>query len=66
MDRLAEFLNMGGYGAFVWPAYVASGLVLIALLAASRRFAKAQERTFARLEAGAGAGAPAAEDGHET
>ena len=66
MDRLSAVLNMGGYGTFVWPAFLASGLVLIALLAASRQFAKAQERTFARLESGAGAGAPAEEDGHET
>jgi heme exporter protein CcmD len=63
MDSLAEFFNMGGYGAFVWPAFIASGLVLIALLAASRHFAKAQERTFARLEGVAGG--PAEEDGHE-
>ena len=63
MDPLAEFFNMGGYGAFVWPAFVASGLVLIALLAASRQFAKAQERTFARLESGADALIEG--DGHE-
>ncbi|HJO69673.1 MAG TPA: heme exporter protein CcmD [Rhodospirillales bacterium] len=66
MDSLAAFFNMGGYGAFVWPAFVTSGLVLIALLAASWHFAKAQERTLARLESDAGAGAGAAEDGHET
>ena len=63
MDSLAEFFNMGGYGAFVWPAFIASGLVLIALLAASRHFAKTQERTLARLEGVADA--PAEEDGHE-
>lgn len=27
---LTEFLHMGGYGAFVWPAYVVTLCVLIA------------------------------------
>jgi heme exporter protein D len=26
---LAEFLHMGGYGAFVWPAYTVTLVVLI-------------------------------------
>lgn len=27
---LADFLHMGGYGAFVWPAYTVTLIVLIA------------------------------------
>ena len=26
---MSDFLNMGGYAAFVWPAYAASGLGLL-------------------------------------
>ncbi|MFP6733395.1 MAG: heme exporter protein CcmD [Rhodospirillales bacterium] len=29
---LNAFLDMGGYGAFVWPSYGLSALVLIAVL----------------------------------
>ena len=28
MEQLRDFFAMGGYGAFVWPAYGASALVL--------------------------------------
>lgn len=28
---MREFLDMGGYGEFVWPAYLISAAVLIAL-----------------------------------
>lgn len=32
MSGLGAFLAMGGYAQFVWPAYGAAALVLIALL----------------------------------
>ncbi len=35
MPALDSFLAMGGYGAFVWPAYAIAALVLVGLLAAS-------------------------------
>lgn len=28
---MQEFLNMGGYGGYVWPSYLISAAVLIAL-----------------------------------
>lgn len=31
MDALGTYLAMGGYGAFVWPAYGVSAAVLIGL-----------------------------------
>ncbi len=37
MTKLADFLAMGGYGAFVWPAYGITAAVMIGLLAASLR-----------------------------
>lgn len=30
---MSEFLNMGGYAAFVWPAYLISGAVIGGLAA---------------------------------
>ena len=35
MDLIA-FIDMGGYGAFIWPSYGLSALVLIAVLWQSR------------------------------
>ena len=37
MPDLGAFLAMGGYGAYVWSAYVITGLVLGLLVAASLR-----------------------------
>ena len=42
---------MGGYGAFVWPAYGVTAAVLLALLVDSLRRLKAGQRALARLEA---------------
>jgi heme exporter protein D len=41
------FINMGGYGAFIWPSYGLSALVLIAILWQSRTRLK---RSDAELE----------------
>ena len=31
MESLSTFLNMGGYGAFVWSAYGLAAIILIGL-----------------------------------
>jgi heme exporter protein D len=46
MDLIA-FIDMGGYGAFIWPSYGLSALVLIAILWQSRARLK---RSDAELE----------------
>ncbi|MCR4378032.1 MAG: heme exporter protein CcmD [Rhodospirillales bacterium] len=48
---MQEFLSMGGYGAYVWPSYVMSAVLLVALLAASVRGLKSTETEFDRLRA---------------
>ena len=48
MDRLSDFLAMGGYGAYVWAAYLIAAVVMLALLVGSLRSLRAQE---SRLEA---------------
>ena len=37
MDSLAQFLHMGGYAIFVWPAFAVAAIVLSALLVWSLR-----------------------------
>jgi heme exporter protein D len=53
---MAEFFAMGGYGAYVWPAYAASILTLAAAIIMSLRgHAKARENV-RRLELEIGEG----------
>ena len=51
MSSLSNFLEMGGYGGFVWPAFGLTAAILLALLADSLRRLKAAQRALARLEA---------------
>jgi len=46
-----EYFNMGGYAAFVWPAFALSFIVLAALLFTSLKSLRASEK--ALIEAGA-------------
>ena len=50
MDSLFTYLDMGGYGDFIWPAYVIVTIVLTGLLIASRRFVKATEAELGLIE----------------
>ncbi len=49
MEQIREFLAMGGYGPFVWPAYGASALVLGWLWVSSLRRLRHLERELADL-----------------
>jgi heme exporter protein D len=49
MDRLSHFLAMGGYGAYIWPAYLIAGVVLAVLLVDSLYGARVQEKRLAAL-----------------
>ena len=52
MDAIQSFLNMGGYAAFVWPAYGATALVLAGLVVMSLGRMRASERALAELRGG--------------
>ena len=52
MEAIQSFLNMGGYAAFVWPAYGATALVLAGLSAMSLGRMRASERALAELRGG--------------
>jgi heme exporter protein D len=46
---LTEFFAMGGYAAYVWPAYGFAALVLIALLVQSWRAARRRAAEFEQV-----------------
>lgn len=47
---MSEFLDMGGYAAYVWPSYAISAVVLIGMLIASLRTTKARRQALDALE----------------
>ena len=49
MDAVSQFLDMGGYAGFVWPAYGIVAIVLVGLLVVSRRELRAAEKTLGAL-----------------
>ena len=52
-----EFLDMGGYASFVWPAYLITAAVLIANLLLPRiRHSRQRESLAARLQKDPAAG----------
>ena len=54
MQDLASFLAMGGYAAYVWPAFALTLVVLGGLAVASVRTLRLRERQLRALEAGQG------------
>ena len=52
MESIITFLNMGGYAAFVWPAFGITTLVMVVLLLLSRRSLAAREKALKALEEG--------------
>lgn len=51
MSVIVDFIAMGGYGAFIWPAYGIAAIILAVLLIASLRQLRAAEKQVAALEA---------------
>jgi heme exporter protein D len=49
MSELAEYFAMGGYAAFVWPAYGVAALVLIALAIVAARSYRARQALLTAL-----------------
>ena len=52
MAEIYEFLGMGGYGRFVWPAYGVALIVIGGLAVQSVRSLRALRREVAALEEG--------------
>jgi heme exporter protein CcmD len=48
---VSEFLNMGGYAAYVWPSYgLTLGIIALNIVWARRLLAKSREEAKRRLE----------------
>ena len=50
MDWITDFLSMGGYAEFVWPALAVTIAIMAALVIVSRRALLADRRTLESLE----------------
>jgi heme exporter protein D len=50
MTSFLDFLDMGGYAAYVWPAFGIAAAVLVGLLVQSRLTLRSRESTLAELE----------------
>jgi heme exporter protein D len=48
---MSDYFAMGGYAAFVWPAYGLSAIVMIGLVALVWRGLRANEKTLSLLQA---------------
>ena len=46
---MQEFLDMGGYGAYIWPCYGITAVVMLGVLIASVKSLKSTEATYKRL-----------------
>jgi heme exporter protein D len=57
MDGLSTYFQMGGYAAFVWPAYGLGLLGLVGIMWLSVKSWKAREDEFNRLKSSQGDGA---------
>ena len=68
MNTISEFLAMGGYAGFVWPAFAVAAVILIGLLINTLRTLRAREAALLALEAespgrrGRGAGQKTGQD----
>jgi heme exporter protein D len=57
MSSLADFFDMGGYAAYVWPSYVLTlGVVVLNIVWARRLLAKSREEARRRLAMRTGGG----------
>ncbi len=48
---MGEFIAMGGYGAFIWPAYGLTAIVMLGFLVTSWHGLRGRRRDLRRLEA---------------
>lgn len=49
---MSDFFAMGGYGAFIWPCYGLTALVMIILVVQSLRSMRTNEKLVETLRAG--------------
>ena len=47
---IARLIDMGGYAAYVWPAYGIATVCIVGMYVMTRRTLKAREQEFERLK----------------
>ena len=57
MQAVESFLEMGGYAAFVWPAYALTALVMTGITVQTLRRYRRAQRELAELQRGRPVGA---------
>jgi len=62
---ISEFLDMGGYAAFVWPSYIIAAVVMVILAIASWRALVAERATLDKLEAAHGSRRDSGHEAHD-
>jgi heme exporter protein D len=50
MDKIANFLAMGGYAGYVWPAFSIAALVMLGMVVATLRTLRRREAALAELK----------------
>ncbi len=50
MEQIESFLAMGGYGAYVWPAYGLTAAIMIAFVITTLRALRSRKRALETLE----------------
>ena len=58
METISAYLDMGGHGGFIWPAYAIVTVVMAGLMMVSRRALKTAEDALKALTRGADGGTP--------
>ncbi len=51
MTTIVEYMQMGGYGVYIWPSYGVTALIMIVMLVVSQRTLRSNEATYKRLAA---------------
>lgn len=50
MDQIRDFINMEGYGGYIWPSYLVTAGLMIILMVATQRLLKANMATLESIE----------------
>ena len=50
METMSTFFEMGGYGAYIWPCYGVTAVLMVGILMSSMRSLKGNRATLIELE----------------
>ncbi len=50
MEKITEFLAMGGYGIYVWPSYIIAAAVIVIMAVVTVRSLRQAQKTLSSLK----------------